>query len=63
MVNITIAWLNPDATFGEPASYEVVVTKYPLMEQDSVESSGNVIFRNSEMFMSGVSNLRGLPLI
>lgn len=55
-VNFSIAWLNPNATYGEATGYEVVVTKYPLMGLDSIESSGAVIFRNSGTFMSGVSN-------
>ena len=54
-VNFNISWLNPDATFGKVASYEVIVAKYPLMGQDSVESSGSVIFSNSGMFVLSVS--------
>lgn len=54
-INFSIAWMQPNATYGAVTAYEVVVTKDPLVGEDSTESSA-VIFRNTGTFMFNVSN-------
>ena len=46
-INLTISWLHPNATFGFITAYEVIVTKDPLVGQESAVSSASVIFSSS----------------
>ena len=43
-MNLNIAWEHPNATYGDVLSYEVVVTKEPLSEMESIDSAVSVIF-------------------
>ena len=47
-VHLNISWEHPTATYGDVSSYEVVVTKEPLNEMESVDMAASVIYRNSE---------------
>ena len=56
-INFTIAWLQPENSYGEIKSYELIVTKEALSGLDSAEptSSESVIFRKAGEIIDSVS--------
>ena len=46
-LNLSISWEHPNATYGEVSGYDVIITKEPLSEHDSIDTAASVIFRNS----------------
>lgn len=57
-INFTISWLHPLETYGQVASYEVVVAKEPLTAQESAEASPSVVFRKAGDIIFSVSWLK-----
>ena len=59
-VNLSVSWEHPNATYGDVLSYEVIVTKEPLSELDSIDTAVSVIFTTSGTPTINVSYIHSL---
>ena len=59
-VNLSVSWEHPNATYGDVLSYEVIVTKEPLSELDSIDTAVSVIFTTSGTPTINVSCIHSL---